>query len=1043
MDEEWALVAKKVGAKQKKENGPNLSGKDMRLAGGEKRDGDSTKSKKVLERRGLIKLVHNLEIVPASNRVANQSGNVEGNVKRGGPNKPGATTLFDFCLVAGKKVDKIDNGNTKSLRATGEPPFFKASVPGSSSNGKNNENNLIGSFNAQASPKANSFATKDRNAPLQVPAPAREVAITPAMSKIFAKAVVRKKKKRLSTIKKKILMERLSRYRKEILNGEELKTQGGCKTPREDEEGANVVQLENFASAEEVLDEEEWAEIKSNLYELMAPFGTVLDVSFNVPTRNSTNEENEEVANVASFVYITFETCDAAKLASLSINGLTFGGKTVEASTLQSIHFSSTQAQLSSHSTHGDDKENSDNLARISSKSVLLPSSFCLHLHNLVFLQDIADSDEVQEVLFDIESLCSQFGIIKTVWIEERDPSIPLSNHRTYKNTDMNALAQLDARLQKPWGIIEFQNLDDAIKALHNLHCKEIGGRKIEAFLLDYHSYLHNAYQTSSLINIGGDKSHYFGVKLTNLVHSTQMIDANLQKIIDDTNSLFSDAFCSHENGFDDILFSTGQLYFIAETASPGYEDDNGEDCKDDRRDAYYIFSTSTHDDEVVISKCSRAVEYLDGLTLAGVDISATLIAVSCPSLNELQLGNASSEFFQGCKVVCEKRTSGVVVALVDFFDKEEIEEADDEEMLEFKKNIISVCHHQVQLPDAHGDDFQIEVNEAIPPRTRRVAIVPAVKDGGGLSHMDMQETATHAPLTACVEFAEIASAEQAMLSLDSCIIGGYRIKAFLSFYGEKENEKVEEDENDETKVGTEMRIQTHKKTKTVTAGKTFLSEYAELSDSIPSSSSTVSMLQSTVLDHINQVDSEDCKTSSGLKHSIYSEAKMAPKLIKGFSGSPDHRNVAIATPDIDLVVKEMLTTLATFQKRAKEKDKVKGIQTKMRFVMGIKQCTNGVKVGKAILVLMAPDMEQSEVLEGGLEFLLTEAAEREIPVIYCLSRRKLGKALLSSMRQTVVAIYSADGVYDLYKKVVACVQAHQMSLSAGCVENTALKESK
>ena len=94
---------------------------------------------------------------------------------------------------------------------------------------------------------------------------------------------------------------------------------------------------------------------------------------------------------------------------------------------------------------------------------MVLPSSFCLHLQNLVFLQDIADSDEVQEVLFDIESLCSQFGLIKTVWIEEREPSIPLSNHRIYKNTDVNALAQLDTRLQKPWGIIEFQYLDDII----------------------------------------------------------------------------------------------------------------------------------------------------------------------------------------------------------------------------------------------------------------------------------------------------------------------------------------------------------------------------------------------------------------------------------------------------------------------------------------------------------------------------------------------------------------------------------------------------
>ena len=52
-----------------------------------------------------------------------------------------------------------------------------------------------------------------------------------------------------------------------------------------------------------------------------------------------------------------------------------------------------------------------------------------------------------------------------------------------------------------------------------------------------------------------------------------------------------------------------------------------------------------------------------------------------------------------------------------------------------------------------------------------------------------------------------------------------------------------------------------------------------------------------------------------------------------------------------------------------------------------IYQATNCVRSGVAKLLLLAPDSESSEALDGLLDVLLGEAERCEIPVLYCLNR--------------------------------------------------------
>ena len=65
------------------------------------------------------------------------------------------------------------------------------------------------------------------------------------------------------------------------------------------------------------------------------------------------------------------------------------------------------------------------------------------------------------------------------------------------------------------------------------------------------------------------------------------------------------------------------------------------------------------------------------------------------------------------------------------------------------------------------------------------------------------------------------------------------------------------------------------------------------------------------------------------------------------------------------------------------------------------------VRSGTALLVLLAPDTEESEALDGKVDSLVAEASARTVPTLYCLSRRRMGKACRAKTRQSAVAIVS------------------------------------
>jgi hypothetical protein len=77
------------------------------------------------------------------------------------------------------------------------------------------------------------------------------------------------------------------------------------------------------------------------------------------------------------------------------------------------------------------------------------------------------------------------------------------------------------------------------------------------------------------------------------------------------------------------------------------------------------------------------------------------------------------------------------------------------------------------------------------------------------------------------------------------------------------------------------------------------------------------------------------------------------------------------------------------------------------------------VKSGRARVIFLAPNTEDSAVIDAKLQNMIAEAQRQEIPILYSLKRRQLGKAALSSMKQVAVAVTNPDGAFPEFKQII------------------------
>ena len=196
-------------------------------------------------------------------------------------------------------------------------------------------------------------------------------------------------------------------------------------------------------------------------------------------------------------------------------------------------------------------------------------------------------------------------------------------------------------------------------------------------------------------------------------------------------------------------------------------------------------------------------------------------------------------------------------------------------------------------------------------------------------------------------------------------------------------------------------------------------------------SNTTMTAPTTTTTSASNNTDSANTSSNTTMTPtSKYIEAKTVPKLTKQ-TPTTCITNIPLASEDINETIKLLLNYLQEYQERSILKDPIKAKQ-KLRFIVGLKQVTNSVKSGRAKLVLLSPDTENCNVLDEKIVELMSSAVEQNIPIIYCLSRRKLGKAIKMTTKQTAIAIYDPSGAeaYQAYTKVLKFIEQFHKDMS-------------
>lgn len=88
------------------------------------------------------------------------------------------------------------------------------------------------------------------------------------------------------------------------------------------------------------------------------------------------------------------------------------------------------------------------------------------------------------------------------------------------------------------------------------------------------------------------------------------------------------------------------------------------------------------------------------------------------------------------------------------------------------------------------------------------------------------------------------------------------------------------------------------------------------------------------------------------------------------------------------------------------------------KFVVGFREVERALFRNELKGVILAVNLEEADELHRLVAELEATCKEKEIPFIHCLTRRRLGKALGKSMKQSVVGIFNLDGVHQDWKSL-------------------------
>jgi selenocysteine insertion sequence-binding protein 2 len=185
----------------------------------------------------------------------------------------------------------------------------------------------------------------------------------------------------------------------------------------------------------------------------------------------------------------------------------------------------------------------------------------------------------------------------------------------------------------------------------------------------------------------------------------------------------------------------------------------------------------------------------------------------------------------------------------------------------------------------------------------------------------------------------------------------------------------------------------------------------------------TVSASAVSPTDHMMNDDDKDIEISASVPPPpMYSGDRIIPEQFAACKRVPKIPNAAprsyaskIGDERAVTLLSEMLGELMRLQERSKDD---KNARARRRVVMGLREVARGIRARKVKMVVMANNLDEYGAIDSKLQEILDLARVGELPVLYELNKRKLGKALGKSIKVSVVGIQNADGAHEQFKKL-------------------------
>ncbi|KAL2092814.1 hypothetical protein ACEWY4_012612 [Coilia grayii] len=128
-----------------------------------------------------------------------------------------------------------------------------------------------------------------------------------------------------------------------------------------------------------------------------------------------------------------------------------------------------------------------------------------------------------------------------------------------------------------------------------------------------------------------------------------------------------------------------------------------------------------------------------------------------------------------------------------------------------------------------------------------------------------------------------------------------------------------------------------------------------------------------------------------------------------------------VLSKDLDECASALLKELCRFQDRLYQKDPRKA-RMKRRLVMGLREVLKNLKLHKVKCVIISPNCERVQS-KGGLDEVLytiiNTCREQDIPFVFALSRKALGRSVNKAVPVSLVGIFNYEGAQDLYNKMI------------------------